>query len=174
MAVMVLHPGDTLREWDDEATTVDYKSRSYDCPYMWRRTVSVALTIGILAGTLILAGCATTETRISQHPEVYQHLSARDQALVSQGQIRSGMSMDAVWLAWGTPDQKIPDNMGQRPIETWLYLRYQTPPSYGAPYYYGPFDWSYIPPKFPYASKGATFSNGRVVFFQYVPPPPPL
>ena len=84
------------------------------------------------------------------------------------------MSMDAVWLAWGPPDQKIPDNMGDRPTETWLYLRYQTPPSYGAPYYYGPFDWSYIPPKFPYASKGATFSNGRVVFFQYVPPPPPL
>ena len=105
---------------------------------------------------------------------MYQRLSARDQALVSQGQIRSGMTMDAVWLAWGTPDQKIPDNMGDRPTETWLYLRYQTPPSYGGPYYYGPFDWSYIPPKFPYASKGATFSNGRVVFFQYVPPPPPL
>src|SRR4029434_6598945 len=105
---------------------------------------------------------------------MYQHLSARDQALVSQGQIRGGMTMDAVWLAWGTPDQKIPDNMGDRPTETWLYLRYQTPPSYGAPYYYGPFDWSYIPPKFPYASKGATFSNGRVVFSQYVPPPPPL
>jgi hypothetical protein len=141
---------------------------------MQRRILSVALTIGILAETLIFTGCATTETRISQHPEIYQHLSARDQILVSQGQIRAGMTMDAVWLAWGTPDQKIPDNMGDRPTETWLYLRYQTPPSYGGPYYYGPFDWSYIPPKFPYASKGATFSNGRLVFFQYVPSPPPL
>ena len=133
-----------------------------------------AVTFGVAASALTLASCSTTETRISGHPEIYQTLPSRDQALVSQGQIRAGMTMDAVWLAWGTPDQKIPDNMGDRPTETWVYLRYQTPPSYGGPYYYGPFDWSYIPPKFPYASKGATFSNGRVVFFQYVPPPPPL
>jgi hypothetical protein len=141
---------------------------------MQGRVAYVALIFVITVGALILVGCATTQSRISQHPEIYQHLSARDQALVSQGQIRPGMTMDAVWLAWGTPDQEIPDNMGDRPTETWLYLRYQTPPSYGSPYYYGPFDWSYIPPKFPYASKGATFSNGRVVFFQYVPPPLPL
>jgi hypothetical protein len=141
---------------------------------MQRRVLFFSLTFAITAAALILVGCATTESRISQNPEMYQHLSARDQALVNQGQIRKGMTMDAVWLAWGTPDQKIPDNMGDRPTETWLYLRYQTPPSYGGPYSYGPFDWSYIPPKFPYASKGATFSNGRVVFFQYVPPPPPL
>jgi len=141
---------------------------------MQGRVAYVALIFAITAGALILVGCATTQSRISQHPEIYQRLSARDQALVSQRQIRAGMTMDAVWLAWGTPDQKIPDNMGDRPTETWLYLRYQTPPSYGGPYYYGPFDWSYIPPKFHYASRGATFSNGRVVFFQYVPPPPPL
>jgi hypothetical protein len=141
---------------------------------MQRRVLFFALAFVITAAALILVGCATTESRISQNPEMYQHLSARDQALVNQGQIRKGMTMDAVWLAWGTPDQKIPDIMGDRPTETWLYLRYQTPPSYGGPYSYGPFDWSYIPPKFPYASKGATFSNGRVVFFQYVPPPPPL
>jgi hypothetical protein len=141
---------------------------------MQRRILFFALIFGITAAALILVGCETTQTRISQHPEMYQRLSAKDQAFVSQGQIRAGMTMDAVWLAWGAPDQKIPDDMGDRPTETWLYLRYQTPPSYGAPYYYGPFDWSYIPPKFPYASKGATFSNGRVVLFQYVPPPPPL
>ena len=76
---------------------------------------------------------------------MYQHLSATDQALVSQGQIRFGMTMDAVWLAWGTADQKIPANVHDRPAETWVYLRYETPPSYGGPYYYGPFDWSYIP-----------------------------
>jgi hypothetical protein len=138
---------------------------------MQRRVLFVALT----SGALILGGCATPQTRISQHPEIYRRLSARDQALVTQGQIRGGMTMDAVWLAWGTPDEQIPDHMGDRLSETWLYLGYQTPPSYGTPYYYyGPFDWSYIPPKFPYASKGATFSNGRVVFFQYMPPPPPL
>src|SRR5215510_9726545 len=138
---------------------------------MQRRILSVALTNGILVLTLIYSGCATTETRISQHPEIYQRLSARDQALVSQGQVRSGMSMDAVWLAWGTPDQKIPASIHNHPAETWVYLRYETPPSYGGPYYYGPFDWSYIPPKFIYPVRAVTFSKGRVAYFGILPRP---
>jgi hypothetical protein len=109
----------------------------------------VALTFGIAAAALLCTSCGTTGQRISQHPEIYQHLSPGDQTLVSQGQIRPGMTMDAVWLAWGTPEQKIPGYGRGRPTETWVYLRYETPPSYGGPYYYGPFDWSYIPPKFP-------------------------
>jgi hypothetical protein len=141
---------------------------------MQRRVLAVALTFGITAGALALSGCATTGARISQNPDMYQRLSPRDQALVSQGQIRPGMTTDAVWLAWGTPDQKIPGNRRGEPTETWVYLRYETPPSYGGPYYYGPFDWTYIPPKFVYPSKGVTFSNGRVVFFRYLPSPPPL
>ncbi len=130
-----------------------------------------ALMLGIAATAWIFTGCATTAARISNNPEMYQRLSPSDQALVSQGQIRPGMTPDAVWLAWGTPDQKIPGNARGRPTETWVYLRYETPPSYGAPYYYGPFDWSYIPPKFIYPLKGVTFSKGRVVFFRYLAPP---
>src|SRR5262249_55446075 len=134
----------------------------------------VAVALGVAAATLVLASCGTPGSRISQHPEIYQHLSSRDQGLVSQGQIRPGMTMDAVWLAWGKPDQKIPANMGDGGGETWVYLRYETPPSYGGPYYYGPFDWSYIPPKFVYPSRGVTFSNGKVVFFRSLPSPPAL
>jgi hypothetical protein len=141
---------------------------------MQRRIISLALTFGIAAVPLIFTGCATTEARISRHPEMYERLSSRDQSLVSQGQIRPGMTMGAVWLAWGTPDQKIPANAGDDHGETWVYLRYETPPSYGGPYYYGPFDWSYIPPKFVYPSRGVTFSNNKVVFFRYLPSPPPL
>ena len=138
------------------------------------RVARVALTFAVIAVALIFGGCGTTGARVSQHPEIYQSLTPTDQALVSQGQIRTGMTMDAVWLAWGTPEQKIPGNVRGRTTETWVYLRYNTPPSYGGPYYYGPFDWSYIPPKFPYPSKGVTFSNGRVVFFRHLPSPPPL
>ena len=153
---------------------IDSVWRTYDRHRMQRRILRLALTFGIAAGTLIFTGCATTEARISQHPEIYHRLSSRDQSLVSQGQIRLGMITDAVWLAWGTPDQKIPANVGDSHDETWVYLRYETPPSYGGPYYYGPFDWSYIPPKFVYPSRGVTFSNGRVVFYRYLPSPPPL
>ena len=131
----------------------------------------VVLTFAITAAAMILSGCATPGGRISQHPEMYQSLAPGDQALVSQGQIRQGMTMDGVWLAWGTADQKIPARIRGRPAETWVYLRYETPPSYGGPYYYGPFDWSYIPPKFIYPIRAVTFSNGRVAYFGQLAPP---
>src|SRR5437763_14899049 len=114
---------------------------------MKRRVPWVALTFGIAATALLFTSCGTTGQRISQHPDIYQRLSPRDQALVSQGQIREGMTMDAVWLAWGKPDQKLADNMRDRPVETWAYLRYETPPSYGGHYFNGPLDWSDIPRK---------------------------
>jgi outer membrane protein assembly factor BamE (lipoprotein component of BamABCDE complex) len=84
----------------------------------------VARTFGIAAAALLFTSCGTPGTRISQQPEVYQRLSPRDQALVSKGQIRLGMTTDAVWLAWGTPEQTIPGSGRGRPTETWVYLRY--------------------------------------------------
>src|SRR6266705_5955060 len=129
---------------------------------MQGRVARVALAFAITAGALIFSGCGTTGGRISQHPEMYQSLSPRDQALVSQGQIRPGMTMDAVWLAWGAPDRKIPGERRGRPTETWMYVRYDTPfPSYGVPYYYGPFYFSYIPPNLPDLPTFATLPTGR-------------
>src|SRR5438046_3937798 len=87
-----------------------------------------AVTFGVAASALTLASCSTTETRISGHPEIYQTLPSRDQALVSQGQIRSGMSQNAVWLAWGSPDLKIVGNMRGRPTATWIYVNHMTAP----------------------------------------------
>jgi len=139
-----------------------------------RHRTRMPTTACALAAAFLLTSCGTPGTRISQHPDIYQGLSAADQTLVSQGRIRLGMTMDAVWLAWGTPEQKVPGFGRGSPTETWVYLRYATPPSYGGPYYYGPFDWSYIPPKFPYPSKGVTFAGGRVVYFRHLPAPPPL
>jgi hypothetical protein len=168
---------------------------------------SRALLFGISASAIILTGCSTTESRISDHPEIFQSLSPNDQALVSRGQIRSGMSANAVWLAWGSPEQKAVGDMRGRPTETWIYVNYTTYPygygygypygpyryGYGYPYgfgsiavvrahhhrsfvffgspFYDPFYYSYIPPSIPYPTKTVTFTNGRVVSFQYLVPP---
>src|SRR5437870_4843020 len=105
---------------------------------MTRRFSSGASVLGIAAVVLILTCCSTPRSRISDHPDLYQTLSSRDQALVSQGQIRSGMSRSAVWLAWGSPDQKIVGNMAGTPTETWIYIYYATYPYYP---YYGPGPW---------------------------------
>ena len=61
------------------------------------------LVVALLAS--FLAGCSTVESRIKSNPQIYTSLSAADQALVRQGQIREGMSKAAVFLAWGNPDR---------------------------------------------------------------------
>jgi hypothetical protein len=143
---------------------------------MKRRLFLRASTLSVLTGTLILTSCSTPQTRISDHPDLYQSLSHRDQALVSQGQIRIGMSRTAVWLAWGTTDQKIIGNMGGGPTETWVYVYYATYPYYpfepldeyfGAPLF-DPFCYSWFPPSIPYPGKLVTFARGKVVSYQYV------
>ena len=135
-----------------------------------------ASTLAVATSTLILTGCSTPQTRISEHPDFYQSLSPRDKALVNQEQVRNGMSRTAVWLAWGSPDRKIVGNMGGGPTETWLYIYYSTyyPPyapwAYFGDPFYDPFYYSYIPPSIPYPGKVVTFVKGRVVSFQYVAP----
>jgi hypothetical protein len=154
---------------------------------------SKMLAPGMAMGALVFASCSTVETRISEHPEIYQSLSARDQTLVNQGQIRDGMSRNAVWLAWGSPGRKIFGNMRGRDTETWIYVHYTTYYPYRYPFYgpgyefgyngrnfaffgsslYDPFFYSYIPPSIPYPYKIVTFASGRVVSFQFMVPPYP-
>jgi hypothetical protein len=143
---------------------------------MKRRFFLRASTLAVATSALILTSCSTPQTRISEHPDLYQTLSQRDQALVNQGQIRIGMSRTAVWLAWGSPDRKIVGNMGGGPTETWVYVYYATYPYYpfapldeyfGAPLY-DPFCYSWFPPSLPYPGKVVTFAHGRVASFQYV------
>jgi hypothetical protein len=143
---------------------------------MKRRFFVRASTLGLATAAIILTSCSTPETRISDHPDLYQSLSHRDQALATQGQIRIGMSRTAVWLAWGSPDRKILGNMGGGPTETWVYVYYATYSYYpfapldeyfGAPLY-DPFCYSWFPPSLPYPGKVVTFAHGRVASFQYV------
>ena len=167
-----------------------------------KRQISLqALTLFLAASALVLSGCSTTETRMSDHPEIFQSLSPRDQELVKAGKIREGMSMDAVWIAWGTPDQKATGVARGKPVETWVYNDYYYANSYYpypyGPYGYGgfyggnfvfhhhgghrfivignpyfdPFFYSYIPPRVAYPSKTVTFEHGRVVSIQVMTQP---
>lgn len=44
------------------------------------------------------------------------------------------MSQNAVWLAWGSPDQRVVGDMRGRPAETWVYVTYTYAYPYGYPY----------------------------------------
>jgi hypothetical protein len=100
---------------------------------MKRRILSHFLT-ALAASALVFTGCETTENRISENQNLFNSLSASDQALVSRGQIRSGMSQQAVWLAWGNPENKTHGEMRGRATETWIYVQTTTAP-YGSAYY---------------------------------------
>lgn len=89
----------------------------------------------------IFVGCSTTQTRISDHPEIYQRLGQTDQALVNRGEIRNGMPQEAVYLAWGNPEQRTTANVHGRPAETWVYTEttgdIRPFPHYGLGYGFG-------------------------------------
>jgi hypothetical protein len=168
---------------------------------MKRQILLRALTLALSASALFFTGCATPEQRISDHPDIFQRLSARDQELVKVGKIREGMGQDAVYLAWGTPDQKGTGVAHGRSVETWVYNDYyNASSSYPYPYgpygyggyfgggavfhrhhghnyaiignpWYDPFYYSYIPPRVAYPAKTVTFSGGRVVGIQVLTEP---
>jgi hypothetical protein len=112
---------------------------------MKSRFLSWALLSIAGAGALFFGGCATPESRISKNPELYNSLPARQQQLVTQGQIAPGMSRNAVWLAWGGPGQKVNGYARGNATETWVYYTTTTAYGYGGygygPYGYGP--WGY-------------------------------
>jgi len=168
---------------------------------MKRQIFLRALTLGLAASAIVFTGCSTTETRISDHPEIFQTLSPRDQELVRAGKIREGMSENAVWIAWGAPDQKATGVARGKPVETWIYNDYYYANSpYPYPYgpfgyggyfgggvvfhqhghhrfaiigdpFYDPFFYSYVPPRVAYPSKTVTFQGGRVVSIQVMTQP---
>jgi hypothetical protein len=102
-----------------------------------RRSLARALPAALGFTALVLAGCSTTESRISEHRDLFNSLPPGDQQLVSAGQIRTGMSQNAVWLAWGSPDQRAAGAMRGQMTETWIYVNYA--PAYG----YGGYGYGY-------------------------------
>jgi hypothetical protein len=77
----------------------------------------------ILAGSLMLAGCATStiETRRQERYSSYSELPAEQKAAIDNGKIKVGMSMDAVYIAWGKPAEVLTSESSKGTLITWLY-----------------------------------------------------
>jgi hypothetical protein len=147
--------------------------------HMTRQIFSKALMFGFAASAIVLAGCSTTESRISEHRDLFNTLSPNDQALVSRGQIRVGMSQNAVWLAWGSPDQKAAGAMRRRETETWIYMNttsygypYGGYPYGGYPYGYGGFGGGVGVVRFHHHSRFVFFGDPFYdpFYYSYIPP----
>lgn len=149
-----------------------------------KTVLSACLLIPGLA--LSLSACQTgAESRISQNPTLYSKLSTKDRELVAKGDVREGMSKDAVFLAWGRPDMVREGSAGGRGTEAWAYFVTQPVPTSSLSYanVYRPFYGRYgIHPRYGYCrgagwyydsvdfvrrvTKTVTFSGNRVVAWE--------
>lgn len=130
---------------------------------------------------LLTTSCTTTtaaDRRIEKNPAMYGKLSGDDKLLVEKGQIREGMTKDAVYLAWGPADRVRSGRDRGQSVETWTYdgmsnvslsVGYGYGYGYGGPFwpygygFYGPP--AYYPvPNGPMAE--VKFQNGKVIAWQ--------
>lgn len=95
---------------------------------------------------LMLASCvpSTPQARIQQSPGKFEALGEKHRALVERGEITRGMTMDAVYLAWGSPSATFQGSKNGRTTERWDYAssRPVTVTTFHGGYYgygYGPY-----------------------------------
>ncbi len=86
------------------------------------KTTKVFFALAAVSGALWLAGCATPETRINDHPEVFSQLTPHEQALVKAGQVGIGFSPEAVKLALGDPDRITVRTDAKGQLQIWHYV----------------------------------------------------
>jgi hypothetical protein len=95
----------------------------------------------LFAASLLFAGCATStiDGRRQERIDAYNALPAEQKFAVDAGQIKVGMPMDAVYIAWGKPSQVLTGESPEGTAVVWLYLA-----SYLDEYrYWGYYDYCY-------------------------------
>lgn len=86
------------------------------------QTLLRASAVSTLAlAALGLSACTTPQTRAQNNPAIMQGLSAADRELVLSHRIRTGLSKQGVYIAYGRPDRvfRVVTNKGE--LEAWIY-----------------------------------------------------
>lgn len=124
-----------------------------------------------LLGSLLLAGCATStiESRRRERADSFAALPPETKTLVNEGQVRRGMTQDAVYIAWGKPAQILQREDQQGMVTLWLYQGgWMEETRYWSHYYRVPIN-DYQPRT--YVSAEITFLNGVVNSWRTLPKP---
>lgn len=77
-----------------------------------------------LAAAVLFAGCATPESRIKKHPEMFNAFSPEVQERVRRGEIRVGDTKDMVYIAFGHPNRVYQRRTTNEALEVWAYTRH--------------------------------------------------
>lgn len=137
----------------------------------------------IILVSLTLTSCATTSisSRKQERLGSYNALPAEQRLAVDTGQIKVGMTEDAVYIAWGKPSQIVRGESSAGPIVTWLYTGtyfdeyrgwsyYGHYHSYRGRYYTAPYmTYDYVPRN--YIRAEVKFEGGVVKEWRSVPGP---
>lgn len=78
-------------------------------------------TLVLLAALLASCATSTIESRRNERLAAYGALSVEHRQLVDQGQIKVGMSPDAVYIAWGQPTEILEQENQQSHTTIWIY-----------------------------------------------------
>ena|ERR1044071_2099303 len=138
----------------------------------------------LLLPLFAMIGCATRQTlemRRQERAAAYANLAPEFKTLVDQAQIKVGMPMDAVYIAWGKPSNVIQGESPQGTMTTWLYYGttfeeyrywgYRPLDYYGRYYGASPtLERDYVPRE--YVRAEVTFENGVVRSWRQMPRPP--
>jgi hypothetical protein len=85
---------------------------------------TVKATLLFLLAAAVLTSCATRstiESRKAERAAAYSALAPETRELVDRGQIKVGMSMDAVYIAWGSPAEILQSETEAGAAMIWLY-----------------------------------------------------
>jgi hypothetical protein len=127
--------------------------------------------MAVVAG-LWLTGCATNniDSRKQERYSAYSNLSPEQRTAVDSGQIKIGMTMDAVYIAWGKPSQVVAAENPTGSTITWLYSGsyLQSYSFWSHPAYFGPYDryhgWGYSGPLLQHEYIPVNYIRAEVVF----------
>ncbi len=85
---------------------------------------TIIFTLALAAG-LVLAGCATPETRIRQNPAAFDRATPAQQELIKQGKVAIGFDESLVQLALGVPDRITERTSAEGKSVVWHYVDYE-------------------------------------------------
>lgn len=128
------------------------------------------------AAAFIFASCAssTPQSRIEKNPVIFKKVPDSQRSMVESGRIKNGMNKDAVFIAWGKPDEIAEGESEGKRFERWTYTSLS--PVYSTNFYsgYGGDDYGRhspyyapIPYRGGYGRRGYAYGYGQTV--DYVP-----
>ncbi len=82
------------------------------------------LALWLLPLVACLAGCIsrpTIQSRIQQRNAAYAALTPAVKQLVAEGRIQAGMDTNAVYMAWGRPEEILQSGDQRGEYTTWVY-----------------------------------------------------